>query len=128
MVRDIAGKIRQHFGLEVPVVVRSLEELEQVYANNPFCEGSGRDHAKMHVTFLAGEPGTDRVLGISGPSFLPDEFAVKGKEVYLYCPDGYGRTKLNNPFFESKLKVTATTRNWKTVATLVEMGKEMVTG
>jgi len=45
----------------------------------------------------------------------PDEFAVSGTEVYLSCPGGYGRTKLNNSFFERRLAVTATTRNWKSV-------------
>ncbi len=46
---------------------------------------------------------------------------MTGQEVYLYCPEGYGRTKLNNTFFERALRVTATTRTWKTVTTLADM-------
>ncbi|MEQ8809751.1 MAG: DUF1697 domain-containing protein, partial [Imperialibacter sp.] len=53
--------------------------------------------------------------------YAPDRFVLTGKEVYVYCPNGYGRTKINNTFFESKLKVGATTRNWKTVNVLAEM-------
>jgi uncharacterized protein (DUF1697 family) len=42
--------------------------------------------------------------------------------VFVYCPNGYGNTKLSNTFFENKLKVTATTRNWRTVNELLRLG------
>ncbi len=54
----------------------------------------------------------------------PDEFEIIGREVYLHCPDGYGRTKLSNNFFERKLETPATTRNWRTVNMLLEMATE----
>ena len=54
-------------------------------------------------------------------AFAPDQFAVHGHEVYVHCPGGYGNTKINNAYFERKLGVVATTRNWKTVNQLAEM-------
>jgi uncharacterized protein (DUF1697 family) len=51
----------------------------------------------------------------------PDEFRIAGREVYLLCPNGYGKTKLNNTLWERKLKVGATTRNWNTVTKLLEL-------
>jgi uncharacterized protein (DUF1697 family) len=48
-----------------------------------------------------------------------EKFAINGKAVYLYCPHGFARTKLSNAFFEKKLKVNATTRNWKTTTELL---------
>ncbi len=53
-----------------------------------------------------------------------DEFIICGKEIYLFCPNGYGRTKFSNTFFERKLGVSATTRNWKTVKALCEMAMQ----
>jgi uncharacterized protein (DUF1697 family) len=47
-----------------------------------------------------------------------DEFPVQGREIYLRCPNGYGRTRLTNVFFEKKLNMPATTRNWNTVSAL----------
>ena len=44
-----------------------------------------------------------------------------GREVYLQCPAGYGRTKLNNGYFERRLGVPATTRNWNTVLKLRDL-------
>ncbi|NJO92576.1 MAG: hypothetical protein HC831_29135 [Chloroflexia bacterium] len=50
-----------------------------------------------------------------------EKFKIEGKYAYLYCLNGYGKAKINNNFLENKLKVNATTRNWKTVLTLFEM-------
>ena len=62
-----------------------------------------------------------RDLLLDETAFTPDEFRVHGHEVYLSCPKGYGRTKINNSWFERKLGVAATTRNWKTVMQLAEL-------
>jgi uncharacterized protein (DUF1697 family) len=50
-----------------------------------------------------------------------DEVVLGEREVYLSCPHGYGRTKFLNNFFERKLKIPVTTRNWKTVEALYAM-------
>jgi uncharacterized protein (DUF1697 family) len=50
-----------------------------------------------------------------------DQFRISDKEVYLYCPNGYGRTKLSNNALEKALSVKATTRNWNTVNKLYEI-------
>ena len=77
--------------------------------------------SKVHVTFLVDKPAAAKVAAIDASKFAPDEFEVIGREVHLHCPDGYGRSKLNNAFFEKKLAQRGTTRNWRTVTTLAEM-------
>ena len=57
-----------------------------------------------------------------------EEFILLGDVIYFYCPDGFGKTKLTNNFFENKLNVTATTRNWKTTNKLFEMITELDCG
>ena len=54
----------------------------------------------------------------------PDQWQGRESEIYLYCPDGYGRTKLSNNALEKLLSVTATTRNWRTVNQLYQMALE----
>jgi uncharacterized protein (DUF1697 family) len=51
----------------------------------------------------------------------PDEFIVRGWEIYLRLPHGVGRTKLTNNYFDSKLRTTSTGRNWRTVMKLSEL-------
>jgi len=58
--------------------------------------------------------------------YKPDEFVIIGKEVYVHCPNGYGNTKLTNTFFEKKLKLSATTRNWKTVNAIYKIMKPII--
>jgi uncharacterized protein (DUF1697 family) len=121
LAADISGKIRQHFGFDVPVVIRTVNELELIIKNNPFLPDGNKEADKMHVTFLADIPDAGRASNIMDNKFLPDEFVIIGKEIYLYCPDGYGRTKLTPQFFESRLKVATTTRNWRTVEKLLTL-------
>ena len=117
----IEEKIRSRFGFDVTVLVRTTRELAAVVEGNPFAAQAAEDPAKVHVTFLAARPGREPIRQIEGTDAGGDAFFLRGQEVYLHCPGGYGRTKLNNTFFERKLKMPATTRNWKTVQALHEM-------
>ncbi|MGH3184233.1 MAG: DUF1697 domain-containing protein [Acidimicrobiales bacterium] len=117
----IEHRLDAAFGHGIRVVIRTRPQLAAVVAGNPFT-GGGRDLSKLHVTFLASKPAPSRVGGLDTGAFLPDEFRVAGREVYLHCPGGYGQTKINNAYFERALGVVATTRTWNTVRTLAAMG------
>jgi uncharacterized protein (DUF1697 family) len=79
------------------------------------------------VTFLEKEPAPDLIDKINPFDFLPDRFIFYNREIYLNCASGYGTTKLSNTFFENKLKVKATTRNWNTVKKLLELAFNQMT-
>ena len=117
----IGKAIEQKAGLEVEVLVLSAAELKKIAKENPFVGQPGVDEGKLHVTFFSVDPGENAVRTVARIDAGPDRFAIKGKAAYLYCPGGYGRTKLSNTFFENKLKLKATTRNWRTVLALVDM-------
>jgi uncharacterized protein (DUF1697 family) len=117
LANDIAERIKRDLGLDVAVLLRTQDQLAKIVKDNPFIR-NGADLATLHVTFLAESPDPALVREIDSALGEPDEFRVAGREVYLHCPNGYGRTKLNNTFWERRLKVAATTRNWRTVTTL----------
>ncbi len=121
LTKAIEGEIRKRFGLDVTVVLRTKAELAKLVAGNPFEKQS--DPTKLHVSFLVQAPERGRTRELEKQEFEPDEFRVTRDAVYLHCPKGYGRSKLSNAFFEKQLGVRATTRNWRTVATLAEMAK-----
>ncbi len=112
--------IARELSLEVTVLVRTSAQLVRVVASNPF-SGKAKAPAKVHVAFLAAAPGRARVQALDPKRSEPDEFRVAGREIYLYYPNGYGRTKINNAYFEKQLGVAATTRNWNTVTKLAEL-------
>jgi uncharacterized protein (DUF1697 family) len=121
LVAAIEERIAHDLDLDIKVLLRTAAEMAAIVVDSPFAGEAGADPTKVHVTFLAGEPGADRVAAIDPAKFAPDQFAVIGRDVHLHCPNGYGRSKLNNAFLEKKLAQVGTTRNWKTVTTLAEM-------
>jgi uncharacterized protein (DUF1697 family) len=123
---QIANKIAEQYDFQVPVIIRNVEEMESCIKNNPFI-GKYADLDKFHVSFLSQIPTESNIDKLNDKAkegyFRDDEYLILGKEVYLYCPNGYGITKLSNNFLENKLKVIATTRNWKTVNELLRIAK-----
>ena len=119
--KKIAARILSDFGLEVPVLVLTGQKLKQVVDDNPFANDKPKDISFLHVTFLSERPADNKTESIQDSKTEFEEIAFGDNAIYLYCPNGYGRTKLNNNFLENKLKVQATTRNWKTTLKLLEM-------
>lgn len=123
----VAGAIKDAFGLDVPVVVRTGEQLADALASGPFVKAGLRPEATpkaFHVTFLAAPPDPARWKAATEAAerFAPDACELVGADVHLHVPgERYSDTKLSNAWFEKQLGLTATTRNWRSVATLAEM-------
>ena len=115
--RKLAGETR----LPVTVFLRTPAELKSIIGHNPFLKDKGIDRSRLHVTFLAAAPTPEALKKLSGIDAGDDELRISQKEVYLHCPNGYGRSKLSNNALEKALSVKATTRNWNTVNKLYEM-------
>jgi len=116
----ISAAIARRFGLRVPVVTRTATELRGVRRRNPFL-ASGAAPETLHVGFLADRPPRAAVAALDRQRSPPDEFVVRGGEIYLRCPNGIGRSKLTNAYFDTQLGTTSTLRNWNTVLALVEL-------
>lgn len=111
----IAEVIRIKSGFEVSVIVRSDEELARVEASTPF---PINEPAKLHVGFLNDPPLTNAVAAVDAERWAPEQFAVAGRDLYLYLVNGTGNSKLVP---QLKLLKAATVRNWNTVVALNEM-------
>lgn len=120
----VAAAIAREHGLTVPVVTRSLAELRDVVAGNPFL-GAGTDPKLLHVALLADSPTPAQVASLDPARSPPDELAVRGREVYLKLPNGVARTKITNAYLDSRLGTTSTVRNWNTVCKLLELGEAL---
>lgn len=117
----IHEKIKADFGFDVPVLVITGEKLRDIISGNVFTSDPEKDTSFLHVTFLAQKPVSFDKSAILAKKTEQEEIVISDEAVYLFCPDGYGKTKLNNNFIESQLKVTATNRNWKTTLKLLEL-------
>ncbi len=121
VARKIEAEITRVYGYTVHVLTRDRQAFERLIAGNPFTHGRSEDPASLYVTFLEALPENQAANPIKIPAGCADEFELSGGEIYLFCPGGYGNTKLSNAFFEKKLGLSATTRNWNTVNALVEL-------
>lgn len=109
----ISKAISDKFAFEVPVMIKELEVFKQIVSNNPYLTNHTKDPAHLHVTFLSDNPDLDCYEKLKGGQYQADEFHLVDSEIYLYCPNGYGKTKLTNSFFENKLNVSATAESWE---------------
>jgi uncharacterized protein (DUF1697 family) len=116
----VSTEIAARFGYQVPVIVRSSEQIAQIIRDNPFLQ-TGKPEHMLHVYFLADLPNAPAIKSLDPDRSPPDAFCVRNREVYLHLPNGMARTKLSNAYFDSKLSTTSTARNWATVLKLSEM-------
>ena len=116
---NIETAIKEAYNFDVPVKIKTGLEIQNIIKTCPFKDlDIEKDGTKVLVTFLYSNPPSTVVINIKKYVVTPEVLIVKGTEVYLYCPNGYGKSKLSNTYIEKKLGVVATTRNWKTVLKL----------
>ena len=124
---NFAGKIEKKiladFGFAVSVFVKTPKEMAQVIRNNPFPKLADIDDPRLYVTFLSVATPANAESVLKGLATGQERFHVGGREIYLYCPIGYGQTKLSNTAIEKKLGVVATTRNWRSVNALLALAQ-----
>ncbi len=113
--------IKETFGHDVPVIIRSTQEIKEIIQTNPYIEQAKIED--LHLTFLKDIPENEHRLKTKEINHSPDQFLIADKHVFVACFGGYRNTKLNNSFFEKKLKVSTTTRNWKTILKLYELSQ-----
>jgi uncharacterized protein (DUF1697 family) len=117
----IKAIIENKYGFDVPVIVLSKVNFEIAVSNNPYTKGKEFDIERLHATFISEKPIPELIEKANSNYFEADTFKLIDKTVYLYCSGKYHESKLGNTWFEKQLKVSATTRNWKTVTKLLEL-------
>ena len=117
----IEDKIQDHYGFQVPTMVRTPDAFQYVVDHNPFLKDTDKDTKRQYITFLSEKPAEEQIKALETVNYEPEEYVLDERTIFFYSPNSYGRAKMNNNFFEKKLKVKATTRNWRTVNKLLEM-------
>jgi uncharacterized protein (DUF1697 family) len=119
----IREAILKNFGYEVHVVTKTAKEMAAIVKRNPLVKDKAVDQSRLYVTFLSDDPPRG-ALGLVQPLLAgAEQIHLVGRAAYLYCPKGYSETKLHNNVIEKKFSCNATTRNWNTTKTLLEMAK-----
>jgi len=117
LARELAAAIEAEFGFDVAVTVRTREEWADLLATDPF---AGAGPADRHVVFLPEPPDASAYAEVDPAAYAPDRFAVIGRELHLFLPDGMGRSRLP-AVLDRATGRAGTSRNWRSVMALGEL-------
>ncbi|MEV7015074.1 DUF1697 domain-containing protein [Streptomyces sp. NPDC093991] len=122
LAAELSGALARRFGFDVDVIVRDHAYLKGVVEACPFPAGE-LEPKQLHVTYFSAPVTDERFAEIDRQAYLPEEFRLGDRALYLYVPDGLGRSGLAGHLSKPRLSkgVVATSRNWNTVRRLVEM-------
>lgn len=125
IAKKIQDGIEKSFKFRPDVILRTTEELKKAIATSPFAKSRNLEPGKILITFLSAEPGHEVHANLETLKKHPEELHLKGRELYIYFPNGAGKTKLPWSQVERLLKVTGTARNWNSVTNMLAIAEEM---
>lgn len=124
---QVAGRVTrlvsEEFGVDAPVVVRTLSELDRVVDRNPFPEAARERPKGLHVVFLDGTPDPVRVAELHDHELARGLCLVDADHLYVDYRDGVHTSRLTAQLFARVLQVEGTARNWRTVMALQELAR-----
>lgn len=125
LANKIQAAIQKKFGCCPEVILRTADEMRKAIAANPFPQEVEREPSKVLVTFLAAQPPREAESSLAKFAGFPEKLHLKGREMYIYFPNGAGKSKLPWSAVEKLLKVTGTARNWNSVQAILAIATEM---
>ena len=123
--RKIQDALARKSGIRTDVALRTTAEWRAAMDANPFIRRPGTDLARILVVFLAGEPAPEARRALAQFRATPEELRLIGREIHLYCPNGFGKLSFSWNALDRILKVPGTGRNWNTVVKLCEMAEAL---
>jgi uncharacterized protein (DUF1697 family) len=125
LAQKIQAAIAKKFRCSPDVILRTADEIRKVIAANPLAERAKEEPGKVLVTFLAAEPPKEAAANLANLKGFPEELHLKGRELYIYFPNGAGKSKLPWSSVDKLVKVTGTARNWNSVQAILKIAEEM---
>ncbi len=118
IAKEVAAQIFSEFGFAAPIVLRDAAAWRAMVAGNPFLPEA--DPKTLHALCLTRPPEAGLLAALDTQRSPPDRFAARGDVIYLCLPNGVARSKLTNAWFDARLGLVSTARNWPTVLKLAE--------
>lgn len=123
--KRIGDGIEKSYGFRPEVILRTTEEMRGVIARNPFAKRQGIEPGKLLVWFLPATPDAEARKKLLTVKIQQEELRLEERELYIYFPDGQGRSKLSLPAIDRALKMLGSGRNWNSVQKLMEMAEKL---
>ena len=121
VIRKIEHGITEHYGFDVPVILRNRAEINAIIERNPYLEPNESNIKQVFLAYLSQEPEQEGIDRLNAVDFKDDVYTILGRDMYICYGEKISVSKLSHAVIESKLKVKATIRNWKTTRKLHEL-------
>ncbi len=116
----IAKCIKDNFGFDVIVIIKTKVDIQQILDNDPFIRNPEVKTSELYYSMLTEVPGQENIQKLAEVKLQDEEFVLKADVVYIRYPSGAGQSKFGNNIIEGKLKVGASARNWNTMNKILE--------
>jgi uncharacterized protein (DUF1697 family) len=123
IAKRIQSAIEKKFACRPDVILRTTAELRSVVAKNPFAKRPNIEPGKLLIALLSSDPSDVARKTLQDQKFAPEELHVSGRELYIYFPDGMGKSKLPWPRIYKILNTPGTGRNWTSVTKMLAMAE-----
>ena len=121
----IQRAIEKEFACRPKVILRTTSDMRAVIAKNPFAKRPDTDPRKLNVFFLADNPANDARENLSKLQISPEELHLESRELYIYFPNGMGKSKLPWARVDKALQTVGTGRNWNSVTKIRAIAEKM---
>ena len=121
---QIESAIESAYGFHVPVLLRVADELQKLIEQNPLLELTNRDGKNHYVLFLDRSSTAAEFAQLDEPTVGQEQFSLLDDALFVYYPKGAGRSKLSTNYFERKLHIAGTMRNWRTLNKLFALATD----
>jgi uncharacterized protein (DUF1697 family) len=121
----IQEAIEKRFACRPTVVLRTVADLRAVVSNNPFAKRTNVETAKLHAFFLAARPARNATQSLRQLAIQPEELHLIGRELFIYFPNGVGKSKLPWARVDKALQTQGTGRNWNSVTKILEIAETL---
>jgi uncharacterized protein (DUF1697 family) len=127
IAKRIQKSIEKKFACRPDVILRTVPELRNVIAKNPFAKRADIEPGKLLVMFLVSDPGSAARQILREQKFAPEELHIADRELYVYFPNGAGKSKLPWSRIDKILETRGTGRNWNSVTKMLEIAQKLET-
>lgn len=119
LAAKIEKAIEKEFSLIIRVMVRTVDEIQEIVKNNPFA-GQFENEKDLHVFFLDEELPEEKRKQLLEQNNKNETYKVRNREIFCHLRVSVLDSLMGKDFIGKKLKVSATARNWRTVNKILE--------
>lgn len=125
LTKRIQDAIARKFGVTPGVILRTVAEMRDVVARNPFAKRMGIEPNKLHVSFLDTKLEPASCEQLRAILLTAEELIPSCKELFIYCSNGMGNSKIPWARVDRICGTRGTARNWNSVTKLLEMAEAL---